>query len=180
MYRIYMLRRSGHEGGRQLLRHALLQAGFAPGVEPERLPGGKPVIPGFPFSISHAGEWAVCAVSDGAVGVDLERERPLRHPVERKLTVREQEELCALPPEQRASGFFELWVLKEAALKYTGLGLAGLAEVEVSRRPPRVFLPGVHAALLAFPEPGYHLALCGGAINPEEAEMIEVARHVLR
>lgn len=176
MYRIYALRRPGHEGSRQLLRHALIQAGRPPDLEPERLPGGKPVIPGFPFSLSHAGDWAVCAVSDGPVGVDLERERPLRYSVERKLTAREQAELSMLPPDEREAGFFDLWVLKEAALKYTGQGLAGLSRVEVSRSPARVVLPGVSAALLVFPAPGYHLALCGSAPNPEQAEVIVLSK----
>lgn len=172
MYRIYALRLAGHEGGRRALQYALAQAGLPPDLEPERLPGGKPVISGFPFSLSHAGDWAVCAVSDGPVGVDLERERILRRPVERKLMAREQEALRQLPPEGREAGFFDLWVLKEAALKYTGLGLAGLSQVEVSRSPARVFLPGVSAALLPFPEAGYHLALCGEARLPERAELV--------
>ncbi|MCI8537367.1 MAG: 4'-phosphopantetheinyl transferase superfamily protein [Oscillospiraceae bacterium] len=172
MYRIYALRQPGHEGGRLALQYALAQAGFSPKLEPERLPGGKPVLSGFPFSLSHAGDWAVCAVSDGPVGVDLERERPLRHAVERRLTANEQNELGQLPPEQWASGFFDLWVLKEAALKYTGQGLAGLSQVEVSRQPVRVLLPGVSAALLPFPEAGYHLALCGEARRPERAELV--------
>lgn len=171
MYRIYALRRPGHEGGRLVLQYALARAGLPPDLEPERLPGGKPVISGFPFSLSHGGNWAVCAVSDGPVGVDLEPERPLRRPVERRLTAREQEELRMLPPDRREAGFFDLWVLKEAALKYTGQGLAGLSRTEVSRSPAQVFLPGVSAALLPFPEAGYHLALCGASPQPEQAEL---------
>ena len=41
---------------------------------------GKPVLQDHPhlhFSLSHSGEWAVCALSDTPVGVDVERIRPI-------------------------------------------------------------------------------------------------------
>lgn len=170
MYTIYAIRCPGHEGSRLLLRHALTQAGLSPDREPDRLPGGKPYLPGLHFNLSHSGIWAVCAVSDGPVGVDLERERPLRRPVERKLTAAERAQLSMLDPDQRQSAFFDLWVLKEAALKQTGAGLSALSRVEVVRSPVSVSPPGLHAALLPFPEEGYHLALCGTAPAPEQAE----------
>ncbi len=166
MYTLYAIRHPGHEGGRLLLRHALAQAGLSPDLELRRLPNGKPYLPGLHFNLSHSGAWAVCAVSDGPVGVDLERERPLRSPVERKLTAAEQSYLSMLDPGQRQSAFFDLWVLKEAALKQTGEGLSALSRVEVTRSPVSVSLPGLHAALLPFPEAGYHLALCGSAPIP--------------
>lgn len=166
MYTLYAIRHPGHEGGRLLLRHALARAGLPPDLEPSRLPNGKPHLPGLHFNLSHSGAWAVCAISDGPVGVDLERERPLRRPVEQKLTAAEQAQLSMLDPSQRQSAFFDLWVLKEAVLKQTGDGLSALSRVEIARSPVSVSLPGLHAALLAFPEEGYHLALCGSAPIP--------------
>lgn len=166
MYVVYALRCPGHPGSRRLLRHALAQSGLSPDLEPVRLPGGKPVLSDFHFSLSHSGAWAVCAVSDRPVGVDLELERSYRPSVERKLTPREREQLSMLDPQVRRSGFFDLWVLKEAALKQTGEGLSGLSRVEVSLSPAAVSIPGLHAALLPFPEAGYHLALCGSAPIP--------------
>ena len=170
MYKLYAIRHPGHEGGRLLLRHALTQAGLSPDLEPVLLPGGKPYLSGLHFNLSHSGAWAVCAVSDGPVGVDLEQKRPLRRPAERKLTVSEQAQLSMLDPNQRQSAFFDLWVLKEAALKQTGEGLSALSRVEVTRSPASISLPGLHAALLPFPEEDYHLALCGTAPAPEQAE----------
>ena len=38
----------------------------------------------------------------------------------------------SLPPEQKQTAFFQLWTCKEASLKATGKGIAGLEEVEVS------------------------------------------------
>jgi 4'-phosphopantetheinyl transferase len=172
LYLIYAARISGHAGGRALLRHALAQAGLSPDLEPERLPGGKPFLTQLPFNLSHSGNWSVCAVSDNPVGVDLELERPLRAPVEKKLTQTEQAELLALPPNLRTAAFFDLWVLKEAALKQTGQGLSALSQIEVSRAPVSVSLPGLHATLLPFPEEGYHLALCGASPNPEQAKIL--------
>lgn len=169
MYAIYAIRQPGHVGSRRLLRHALAQAGLSPDLEPVRLPGGKPVLPGFHFSLSHSGTWAVCAVSDRPVGVDLELERSFRPSVERRLTQWERDQLSMLDPRSHQSGFFDLWVLKEAALKQTGEGLSALSRVEVSLSPAAVSVPGLHAALLPFPEAGYHLALCGASPSPEAA-----------
>ena len=72
---------------------------------------GKPYAPGFPgFSISHSGEWVVCAVaSAGAIGVDVE----------------------ALSDE-RPSGALAAWSNREAILKAAGARLGDLPRVQGS------------------------------------------------
>ena len=43
--------------------------------------GGKPYLvsePGVHFSLSHSGDWAVCAIGDHPLGVDIEKCEPGR------------------------------------------------------------------------------------------------------
>ena len=91
----------------------------------ERGRRGKPVLPDHaPFNITHAGDYAVLALSAQSVGVDLEQFRPLDwrriaerffHPEERAFLA------CSQEPEQ---DFFRIWTLKESYLKAEGTGFA--------------------------------------------------------
>ena len=89
--------------------------------------GGKPFLPAQPeiyFSLSHSSGWAVCALSDRAVGVDIERREPGRRDVAQRFF--HQDEIAylnSLPPRLREDTFYSLWVLKEAFVKATGSGL---------------------------------------------------------
>lgn len=82
----------------------------------ERSGRGKPFFPDQPdkcFSLSHSGGYALCALSDGPVGADIERVRPLR---ERLL------DDCLSEGEKAAfdgawPSFFRIWTLKESWVK---------------------------------------------------------------
>ncbi len=93
-------------------------------------------------------------------------ERPLRAHVARPFSPAEQAQLAALPP----SAFFDLWVRKEAAAKCTGrCGMRGVLHgSEVTLRPLSVGVDGVGAALVPFPAPGLHLAVCAATEEPLE------------
>lgn len=73
------------------------------------------------FSLSHAGNYAVLAVSDHPVGVDVE---PIRKPqiLPRKMLT--QAELRWLDSHSSAEEFCLLWTRLESALKAEGCGLA--------------------------------------------------------
>jgi 4'-phosphopantetheinyl transferase len=90
---------------------------------------GKPQVAGLPeFSIAHAGDWVLCAVSsDGAVGVDIE---PLqsRAQLPAWLTVFDAHERAAARTPRAA---LAIWTRKEAVLKAAGGGLAELPRVQV-------------------------------------------------
>ena len=65
--------------GAELLLAAALQelGGPMPPLEISRGEGGKPRIAGGPeFSLSHSGERVLCALSDEAVGADIQQLRP--------------------------------------------------------------------------------------------------------
>ena len=80
------------------------------------------------FSISHCPGWVACALARGRdLGVDVERPRPVRyeHLARRFFAAAEYQALAELAEDARPGLFFDLWTLKEAALKQAGLGLAG-------------------------------------------------------
>lgn len=163
---------SQHEAGLALLRRAMEDAGLSVELSLAREPGGKPYLPdapGFQFNISHSEEWAVCAVGDAPLGVDLQKERPLRQSVYRRFAPEEQAMLEALPESERQTAFFDLWVLKESYLKATGAGLSGgLDRVSFTLDPVTLSDRDYRAALVSFPVEGYHLAVCvRGAELPE-------------
>ena len=94
---------------------------------------GKPLSERVHFNVSHSGDLVLVAVSDDrAVGVDVERRRPVqrvRAMAERWLTADERRELERM---RGASGdesdaFLRVWSLKEARLKALGVGISGAA-----------------------------------------------------
>jgi 4'-phosphopantetheinyl transferase len=115
---------------------------------------GKPVLAedfagtGIHFNLAHSDDLALVAVTRlGAVGVDVERIRPVNemdHLVARFFSPRENEAFQKVAEKEKPPAFFNLWTRKEALLKATGEGITrSLSLVEVS------FLPGEPARLLA-------------------------------
>lgn len=104
-------------------------AGLSPAeIEISHDEKGKPFCKSPPLSVSlsHSGPYIAVAVGKSAVGVDVERKRKISLAVSRRwFRPEEHEFLTSLPEEERARAFFRFWTLKEAALKYTGEGLAG-------------------------------------------------------
>ena len=101
------------------------QKGIEPLPEIARRAGGKPWFPGCPdlsFSVSHSAGLALCALSDGPVGADIERVRPRRTGLPRyTLDGREWEWFRSRG--ERWADFYTLWTMKEARVKCTGEGL---------------------------------------------------------
>jgi 4'-phosphopantetheinyl transferase len=137
---------------------------------------GKPMLAnveqGLHFNLSHSGGLALYAIASEPVGIDLEQIRPLSDAeqlAKRFFTPAEAEAIATLPMAQKQAAFLNAWTRKEAYLKATGDGLAGLDEVEVS------LIPGMPAKLVAiqgnselasqwfigelYPHPGYVAAV---------------------
>jgi 4'-phosphopantetheinyl transferase len=97
-------------------------------------PAGKPFLRdadaagGASFSLSHTPGMVACAVArDAEVGIDVESvDRDVRDGdiSTRFFAASETAALARLAPDIRTLRFFDLWTLKEALLKATGLGLA--------------------------------------------------------
>jgi len=79
------------------------------------------------FNLSHSGEWALVALTNGAeVGVDIERRevnRPTPALAKYAFSVIEFEQWSALDEEEKPGAFYRLWTRKEAYIKLLGKGL---------------------------------------------------------
>ena len=102
-----------------LLADALALHGFSSLPAIARTPNGKPFFPDHPrlhFSLSHTKGWALCALSDRPVGVDIEVITPRRERLFHYcLTDEEYARFDGSWPD-----FFRFWTLKEAWCKYLG------------------------------------------------------------
>lgn len=95
-------------------------------------PNGRPLLTrpagtGAAFSLSHTRGLVACAVAAyGRIGIDVERvdRRVDVHAIARsRFAAAEAAALERCAPAERTARFCELWTLKEAAMKATGLGL---------------------------------------------------------
>ena len=82
---------------------------------------GKPFAENLPvfFSISHSGDFVVCAVSDNEIGIDIEKIRPINLKAAEKFATKKETDYI----NSASNGFFEIWTLKEAYFKCIGTGL---------------------------------------------------------
>ena len=104
------------------------------------LPQGKPILASchqtcLQFNVSHSHNLALYAISEQAVGIDLEIIRPLPSVLslaQRFFTPKEVAYITALPPHQQTVTFLKFWTAKEAYLKATGEGLKGLQNIELT------------------------------------------------
>ncbi|MEX0791069.1 MAG: 4'-phosphopantetheinyl transferase superfamily protein [Actinomycetota bacterium] len=97
----------------------------------------NPALPRLEFNVSHSGDQGLLAVTPRLrVGVDVEkhgRAVNLAAVAESTFTHYETHTWRSVPEEGTVQGFFDTWVLKEAFVKATGLGIGyGLRNFEVS------------------------------------------------
>lgn len=104
-----------------LCRNAIGQICGASDVELAYDKLGKPFAKGLPvhFSVSHSGNYAVCAVSDSEIGIDIEKIRPINHRTAERFATEGEKKYISTKPD----AFFEIWTLKEAYFKCIGTGL---------------------------------------------------------
>lgn len=103
-------------------------------VQIARTESGKPFVRGGPsFSISHSGRWVVGAIAESAVGVDIEiggsvaDVGPL---LDRALGAGLAGRVRVMPAQEHGRAFLGYWVILEAVLKASGLGLVGLSSLQ--------------------------------------------------
>lgn len=88
---------------------------------------GKPYLKDFPhihYNISHTDGLVACAIGDRQVGIDVERIRPFRQNILKKVfSDAERHRMEEIPESERSQYFFRIWTLKESYLKAAGLGI---------------------------------------------------------
>lgn len=108
-------------GAGWLLQYALEQAGISKETQIfEISPLGKPFLkdqPHIHFSLSHSGPWAVCAIGNAPLGVDVEQPRCTME-IARRFFRKDE-----LPETEDKDFLLRLWTAKEAFVKAIGLGL---------------------------------------------------------
>ncbi len=141
---------------------------------------GKPRLTGSPFhfNLSHSGAYAVCAICDRPVGVDVEQEVETSLEIARKFFHPDEYRRIAACPNP-TSCFFKHWVLKESYLKAVGLGFGRALNsfcIDLDDGSARVTengltLPFVLASWLM---DGHHLAVCCKSHAPLTLDVLEV------
>lgn len=83
----------------------------------------RSIKPQVHYSVSHSRDWWGCLMAEEPVGFDLEifREKIDFEKIAKRFFTEEEHKYTQL---YGLEGFFELWVRKEAYIKYLGLGLA--------------------------------------------------------
>ena len=78
------------------------------------------------FNLSHSGKYAVVAISDQPVGIDVERLKKNRLSIAKRFFVKEEYEdiLSMQTVEEQNRRFLQYWTMKEAYVKYCGQGLS--------------------------------------------------------
>lgn len=99
-----------------------------------RTPRGKPYLPHLPdlhISVSHSGEWYICAISNQPVGIDLQEHALLHSETQEQALIRyrkiarrffhpSEADFVDADPKNH---FFPVWTAKESYVKYTGQGM---------------------------------------------------------
>lgn len=119
---------------------------------------GKPCFTAGPdFSVSHSGDYWVCAMSGTAVGIDLQQHtgcdcvkiaKRFFHPDEYSLV------------NQNPESFWDIWTAKESFVKFLGTGITDeFSGFSVINDKQDFACPGVCFRHLSF-KTGYSLCLC--------------------
>lgn len=130
---------------------------------------GKPYFPfhsSLGFSISHSETLWVCAVSIGAVGIDVQRQKTLRgNGISQRFFSCEEQKFAEF---HGLNGFFQIWAAKEAYTKYLGLGLSYpfSSFSTVKNGSMTAELDGCFFSYFSI-EPSYSLCLCTSFPNPK-------------
>ena len=120
---------------------------------------GKPCVDKINYNISHSGNIVICAVSEQAVGCDVELVRDIKQNVAEKY----------FSEQEKKMDFFRVWTAKESYLKMTGEGICpDLKNIEVIFEENRGFIKrnGIKedCFLSEYSIPGYSeyvISVCG-------------------
>ncbi|MCQ4635721.1 4'-phosphopantetheinyl transferase superfamily protein [Anaerovorax odorimutans] len=150
-------------------------------------PYGKPLLADLPqlcFNISHSQQRAVCGISDGEIGVDVEkRARISVSDLSRYFTENERAYLGRWQGKEKEREFYRLWTLKESFMKAVGKGFAlPLHAFEIRMEPSPTVRQSEDDQLYHFCEPDigpdYCLSVCSIGEETPEVEQIDLRQAV--
>lgn len=89
---------------------------------------GKPYLKNnkeYFFNLSHSGDYAVCALADFEIGIDIQIQKPMNFKICDRFFTRDEKEFIMKEAEfiEREKNFYTIWTRKESYMKYTGLGM---------------------------------------------------------
>lgn len=119
----------------------------------------------FYFNISHSGKYAVCAVSNRNIGVDIEKWQHFEEGVIEYIYLSDEIKSAALYPGSPERYYTKLWTIKESVMKYYGTGLS-LEPQKItinSEDPIKVSCEEFDTSALYFKQyeiPGYFITVC--------------------
>lgn len=149
--------KEGHAAGRALLKAMVEAHTGRPMPEIAVADRGKPYFVGsdLHFSVSHTKAHVFCALSDKPIGIDAEElDRAISLALAEKI-LSDGERAQYEASEDKRLALLTFWVLKEAAAKCTGKGLAGYPNhTNFSLDDPRVIT--MNGCLLAVIEEEDH------------------------
>lgn len=129
---------------------------------------GKPILKSgmLYLSLSHSGKRVMCALSDGEIGCDCQKQVPFSEKIpERYFTKKERLRLEAA--EDKEGEFARIWAVKESFVKMTGRGLSKLSAADTDAKG--VFFKEYDLF------DGYKYAVCSKEENfPEKMEEIKI------
>lgn len=138
-------------------------------------PASDGTAPSVPYiSLSHSGDYAVCALSDAPVGVDVQQSVPVRVGALRHFFCEEERTAFLarhVRPEGRflseeaAEEFLRLWTAKESYMKLTGKGMSlGFANIRADWDAGTICCSKTDMPRAVWKEygtlPGYYLSVC--------------------
>lgn len=116
-----------------LLRHAFLEEGHSETmwqrVEIVEGSHGKPYLSNYTdffYSLSHSGEWVVCAVDDIETGADIQEVGAPKLAVAKRFYSDEEYHRLLQhesEPERQTMDLYRIWAAKESCVKLTGRGI---------------------------------------------------------
>ena len=85
----------------------------------EKTPSGKPEtsLGGYHISISHSGDYAVCAIDISPIGIDIEKIREVNIKTSKRFCNNEEIDFIYSSKNGAFHRFFEIWTAKEAEFK---------------------------------------------------------------
>ena len=142
MIKVYSQQSEGSSSDEFLKKCLALFLAVSPeSIKLGRHESGQPFLAGkkISFSLSHSVQYLACACSlDFDVGLDVQVHRPFNPKIFDRMCTPRELDTVSVRDEKK---FYELWTIKEAALKCLGTGLAypmNLVEVEPKNKAVKV------------------------------------------